>query len=76
MSSHNKIATASSTLALMLAGALLVVATAEANAQQRIPGFQRPNYGYGTLYGGPYSPRNRVNPDRDYFGPNVLHGPP
>jgi hypothetical protein len=57
----------------------LVAAVTDANAAGWEPGatgFQRPNYGYGALYGGPYGRINRINPDRNYYGPNVLHGPP
>ncbi len=59
-------------LAILLATTLISAATG-ANAQSRVRGFQRPNYGYGEAYHGRY---NRGNPDRNYFGPNALHGPP
>jgi hypothetical protein len=57
-------------VAVMLVGTLAAGATA-ANAQQRIVGHQRPGYGYGEAYHGRY---NTGNPDRNYLGPNVLHG--
>jgi hypothetical protein len=59
-------------VAVMLVGTLAAGATA-ANAQQRIRGQQRPGYGYGEAYHGRY---NNGNPDRNYLGPNVLHGGP
>jgi hypothetical protein len=60
-------------LAVMLVGALVAAATTEANAQRRIRGMQRPQYGYGEAYHGRF---NRGNPDRNFLGPNVLHGGP
>jgi hypothetical protein len=60
-------------LAVMLAGALVAGAATEASAQRRIEGFQRPQYGYGEAYHGRL---DRGNPDRNFYGPNVLHGGP
>jgi hypothetical protein len=60
-------------LAVMLAGALVAAAATEASAQRRVQGFQRPQYGYGEAYHGRF---NRGNPDRNFLGPNVLHGGP
>jgi hypothetical protein len=70
------------TLAVMFAGALAAVAATEANAQSQVPpaknqlpgvirGHQRPGYGLGEAYQGRF---NRGNPDRNFYGQNVLHG--
>jgi hypothetical protein len=69
-------------LAVMLVGALVAVAATEANAQSQTPsaksqrpgvirGQQRPGYGLGEAYNGRF---NRGNPDRNFYGQNVLHG--
>jgi len=55
-------------VAIMLGGALVAAAT-EANAQRRIQGFQRPEYGYGEANHGRL---NRGNPDQNFLGPNVI----
>jgi len=69
-------------LAVMCVGALVAAAATEANAQSQtpsarshrpgvIPGQQRPGYGLGEAYGGRL---NQGNPDRNFYGQNVLHG--
>jgi hypothetical protein len=70
MTRNTKNFAAKTMLAVMLVGTMAAVAT-EANAQQRIRGHQRPGYGYGEVNQGRY---DAGNPDRNFLGPNVLHG--